>query len=848
MVQLDLYLKEIRTFLRSLVIKYDEFDPQMRETQVKPDYQDFLPNAYNPYYRELWGDYLTKGDLVWLSPSVSVSAYLVYNDNAFKTPMYVTPLEILREGESYGDSNADGDILVAKSTFFETARDGLLHKKGTRDKTLEALRSRGDLYNDLCSRYPEQRHLINAILWPLGEKYTSVEQIVAADNLTLLNYDLTVLSQSEQQSILSKVQKVLTHLKVRWFEPRFNYEKYYATVQWAMLWQMLYIAIVEQRFYNIRTHSVHPYHIKEYLESKGLGDYYPYLDYEQNAWFYRNMDYIYASRGREDICVLLADKLLPPATKLMVKSLVLNATEKNITANCKPIPEFISEELGAHDVPYAAYVNGSEEHHRLFKREHESNLEPIHNDEVVTRQYNELTKSMYTYAPTKLLEIKNQTQNTRFQDKMALFFLDTALALLARGDIRYKITLMDKVNSYGVLLDSNEVIPILAYCTLRRQYTHEEILDLPIPWRLQTNYAIKKVYPITLTDRSGASQTFNNIEDAIKFLNEGKKKSEWVTATYVLGVIQNGRIEMEEITNPNVQPDRNSLIYDEETDTWYRKHILTDVNGYKFSFAGLPDEINFQYLNRYQPNLPNVLNCPIKFRDYWANFIIHSEYSDTSEVILRELIFEPDTVYLDSNDVLRFMDKQWGNIYKYMIDVYSTAVNVEHHAYGYLYQSMKDTTEYQIAQPNVTFREYIGDDPSSNMYNAIRAIKEQNVSTLDDIFEMVLKQVAPIDNSEYNTIPDIGSIYYRKAKELFSKLCSYNIAMLEADTDLPKISVSSKMTFGWMYTKLYQHYVAQSMRTIFRWHGMKYKFPVNITTKTTKFTLMDIKYIDKETE
>ena len=92
MVQLDLYLKEIRTFLRSLVIKYDEFDPQMRETQVKPDYQNFLPNAYNPYYRELWGDYLTKGDLVWLSPSVSVSAYLVYNDNAFKTPMYVTPL------------------------------------------------------------------------------------------------------------------------------------------------------------------------------------------------------------------------------------------------------------------------------------------------------------------------------------------------------------------------------------------------------------------------------------------------------------------------------------------------------------------------------------------------------------------------------------------------------------------------------------------------------------------------------------------------------------------------------------------------------------------------------------
>ena len=623
MLSLDLYLGEIRTFLKPLVIKNNYLAEQMLDTCVNSEYREFMDvsseildgdnitvRQHNPYYQFLWGNYIKKSDLIYLydvndssKTAAGYRANQVYTDLVFLDEMTVAPVETNEDGTLVATS-----IPLTKDTFFSLDSNGYRVKRDTYAKTLSALRSRGSLYKNLCTTYPDNIFLINAIIWPLGEKYSEtndIETIIKLPNFTLLNCDLNTLNSNEQQSMLSKVIRVLTVLQKRWDVKEFTYEKYYANAQWILMWNYLNLALVEQRYFNIRTNAVHRFHIKEYMYSKGLGEFYPYFDDTQNSWIYRNFDYIYANRGKDSSCLLMAEHLLPSTAELRARSMVLNTTNSQ---NYEYIPEFISEQFGLTDAPYAAFVEGSENHYQIFDRVYKSNLEPIETDLAVSKQYDKLSRSKYTYLPTKLVEIKNNAFNTRYSDLYYRVIFDNLMGMLADNQIQFSIDLKDKSGSYGKQVTPNQIIYLLEYINLRDQYSHDKIMNyVYAPNAIRSEYKLRNTLPIVIFNA-----TTNRITTTVNHPR--------LAAVYLNGLTNTSIFN--EISIIEWLSEHQSYL--KTGSTIDRKMIPTVLsvggNSYKIYYRDLPENITISAFNKNSEIFDNVVNRQINYRKYWQNF------------------------------------------------------------------------------------------------------------------------------------------------------------------------------------------------------------------------------------
>lgn len=414
--QLTTYRNEIFNFLRTVTIKFDHFAWLMGEEYMDKYGISDPHGPWNPYYIHLSGSY-TPEELA--NPSSLIHVYTV-------------------------EKESPEDIIFDKNTI------------NTNPKTAALYRIPNKEYTILEERYPEYVGLIRTIAYPIS----SIEDAIAAPNLSLLAYDESLLEENERESIISCLKNFLKMVKDRWYIEEYTYENMYAVTFWAMLWQMLPIVLLQQRIKNIKTPSVHSFHIWEYLTSRGLGDYRDVLTKRQSLWLYRNIDYIHKNQGKERTLKILAENLLGDAfVSLLYKNMHQNIS--NYTSNLVSKPEFISYSYLT-DAP-----DKTEQLEDLNSRLYRQGIEYRNTFDYVSDLEKDLGYTPYAKLNTKFLEFKKDTVDTSGEKFMVNMYLDTLAYMLSENKLSFSVPVSETLASINTRLFVSDVFLLMCWCAAR---------------------------------------------------------------------------------------------------------------------------------------------------------------------------------------------------------------------------------------------------------------------------------------------------------------------------------------------------------------------------------------------
>ncbi len=787
MIKLELYLKEVKRFLNSLVIKNNYFADEMLLSMVNADYQKYLYinsglmesgrvwiQKFNPYYIFLLGNYIEKtGNTTIYNTLLEDSAVPMtiknsdlYTDKAFLTRMTVIPVE----------SDSDETITIDKSTFFTYNANGYLIPKSKYYKTLTTLRNQDDLYESVCERYPDQVFLLNAIIWPLeaqiittGSEYITTDflNLIKADNYTLLNYDLSFLEAQEQQSILTRLNKTLQYLGTRWDIKEYTYETYYADLQWAMLWYYLNLVIVEQRYLNIKTAAVHSYHIQEYLRSKGLEEYLVYLSHDQQVWLYRNIDYLIAHRGKESTLLRLADNLLPDSTSLVTNTLVERVQE---SLNFIQQPEYIQEPFGVSQPVFNSFYRGSESPNSLFTRVYNSGYEA--NNDALTRnkQYNKTRYSKYTNLSTKLVEIQDNTTSSIYLDYFSRVMLDNIISLVFNQQLNYTVTLCDQLQTYAVGVSVNQILPIMLYCNERMHYSHNEVMTHQLPSKLCLNNTLGTKLRFTVSQNSSTIDIFYNCTDVVKFFRDNGYTdcNEALIMNWVLRDINH--------YDGNNVPDNNELYF-----------YTLDNNYFDVTLTDLPEYLIY---NRIDNNFNVIKKDLISTHEYGRFALISQRKTLGTDQLVTVPVIDPNFIGSSATETQYYLEGIWENIFT----LFKLRTSIDNSNLQSLIQYLEQLI-FQSRSLNLNYNttyerlDIVGTKSISELFNTLAKLSKDQIT---EVFDMLLQSIGKINDMTSNTRPNLDSAFYRAMRKLFRSMCSYNITIIEDTGNVVTCTESSK--------------------------------------------------------
>lgn len=536
-----LYYQEVRNFLKSLTITNQGMAAVYeRQTLLRFDAATLYPQA-NPYYARVCGNYTDQDDMIYvqsLDTGASIpftkemlaahsrtrayyhftgSGYPIlcraYPDKVDLIKAIVCPVQVnldLWDVNSEAYAHFCGDYVTGETemtivhpqtgatvAFTKANLDASYVDNENVTHTLrETYRLPSQAYFDLLKRYPSRYDLIHGIINPSAP----VEQIIAAGDLALVGYDLTVLQEREAQSILNAVQKTLQYIKVRWHVPEFQYEEYYNVTFWSLLWYILPLTIYAQRVQNLRTPQVHPLSMWEYLSSYGLSDEYNEGLSVEQAWFlYKNLVYLLKHKGTQGALTKLIDGLLSKLnTTLKTKHLLLNTTSYPTTVIATP--EILSRDFTEQTTPMEDFVHGVETLPTIIQRECDAGLEPNDTDEEVARQTKLLQRAPVTRLPTKLIEVRKLDRDDRETYPYYEFALHTSIYWWSLGAFNYKVPVALAELGTEYTFSYGEIVALLHYLiggtTVGTTYTPPTL----IPTSFNLRAVINRPVPSTMTD------------------------------------------------------------------------------------------------------------------------------------------------------------------------------------------------------------------------------------------------------------------------------------------------------------------------------------------------------------
>ena len=357
MVKLELYIREITRFLRTVTLKNKYFADQMLQNWVKPEYQNSISFWDHPYYCHLNGKYIlsnngfedTRARLELSTRSrCNEIAHVLSNPSNYSESIKQKAIDELNKyRDMFNSPNLDANVLdrvivrymsekygLAKTVIingqdiptdkvyskfdtvpiiysFDTRKKvpftSKLINSSEHRKTRATYRIPSTYYDKLIQEYPDEKDIIKNVLYPIN---CSLSDAYAAENYTILGCDLSQLEENERTSLYIAMQDKLNVIKRRWDVDAFVYEELYALSMQAKIWSILLAELFKQRLMNIRTSEVHSYHLWNYLESKGIGDYSDVLTKKQALFLYKNYPWIHRHRGSDHNLVLLTQKLL----------------------------------------------------------------------------------------------------------------------------------------------------------------------------------------------------------------------------------------------------------------------------------------------------------------------------------------------------------------------------------------------------------------------------------------------------------------------------------------------------------------------------------------------------------
>lgn len=464
MVQLGIYLREIIYFLRTTTLKNQYFADHALIHGVTDQYQEQLPVELNPYYRNLAGEYIL------LEESTLMNDQLIPNKKIytrFNEMMYIISLDTLET------------IEFTKANLIAHPKTAVLYKIPS------------NYYFSLCNKYPDQHDLIKAIVYPIP----SLIEATMAPNLSLLNYDATVLASNERDSLIGALISTLAYLRRRWDVKEYVYEELYSIEHQGIIWLILYLSLFVQRITNIRTNQTHPYHIWEYLQSKGLGDYRRILSIKQQLFLYRNINYLLKNKGTTNNLSLLIENLLTDYNiELRAKQIIQHTTE--LRESCTTTPAIVSSVAGSQvESDLQELIDGAQESlDSILLKAKENGLEPA-NEYLFAKSQLEQEKTFsrmpYTYLPTKLLELKRANESHRLSQIYAKFVAESILFRASENHLDFIVSFVPPDYPTPVSMPAKSALALLLYSVAKEQGMNY----IKPPSIVQVEWPFKPIFP-----------------------------------------------------------------------------------------------------------------------------------------------------------------------------------------------------------------------------------------------------------------------------------------------------------------------------------------------------------------
>ncbi len=229
-----------------------------------------------------------------------------------------TPMQIISHDTQEVISFTKTNLLVHKTTAHN-------YKKDKR------------YINALIEQYPMQFNLIRGILYPID-----INTAINADDGTILYYDTDLVEENEL-TLIHDIQSNINAILSRWYiEDYVISDELYPAVFYSFLVSSLINITLNQRLARCKTPEAHSYHIREYLASRnGLDQYIDMLNKKQLLWLYRNIDYIRANIGKQEILDALIDNILTPRS-IPVGEFRIEQNIEYLLNNGVPTGEFVS--------------------------------------------------------------------------------------------------------------------------------------------------------------------------------------------------------------------------------------------------------------------------------------------------------------------------------------------------------------------------------------------------------------------------------------------------------------------------------------------------------------------------
>ena len=521
MIQLELYLKELSNFLRTLTVKNAFLADHMLDTWVQDDFKSTLPIELHPYYRNITGDYILF-DLSSLEEAYGIyKSRLTAAEYTEKYNTVIVPLAKeygLKTTSTYNGRELPNTLIYKRCNVLPIISSYDTQEKipftksllssGTHISTAEIYRIPNERYFRLLEKYPESSDIIKAIVYPIepvtsgGKIVSAFDRAVAADNLELLAYNGDMLEAQEVDSLYNCVVETLRMINDRWAVKEFQFENLYAPAHQQLIWDILWLAIFVQRIANIRSGSTHSYHIWSYLKSNGLGEYRYTLTLRQQLFLYRNLRYLIEHKGTQHALEILIYVLLtsqnislqgknvkqtlgegdeslettarksPGVQSITVAKSVLDAISNMKRSNPNLRFQEILEYLGVHagEIVTNDQIENEQGYDEttetVYEKERSAGIE--YQDDYLYDTSTSLTDEMIrtsrtSHMNTKLLELVNGATSDLYYGLYTKFFSETLMYRLSLGDLQFSITFRIPQSALQVILPAKDAVGVIFY-------------------------------------------------------------------------------------------------------------------------------------------------------------------------------------------------------------------------------------------------------------------------------------------------------------------------------------------------------------------------------------------------
>lgn len=161
-------------------------------------------------------------------------------------------------------------------------------------------------YNELINKYPDDELLIRGILYPCD-----INTAINAVDGTILAYP-SYLVEFNEYHFIEKLQDWIYDYLNRWVNKQYEIaHDLYVPMYMSQFYMHLIPAIINIRLQACKTPEAHSYHVRQYLASNlMLDEYLGHLTKEQALFFYRNIDYIKANAGKQEVFDWLVENVM----------------------------------------------------------------------------------------------------------------------------------------------------------------------------------------------------------------------------------------------------------------------------------------------------------------------------------------------------------------------------------------------------------------------------------------------------------------------------------------------------------------------------------------------------------